>query len=332
MNRRQQRRTGFTLVELLVVIAIIAILIALLLPAVQQAREAARLKTCANQIRQMVLAAHNHESAVKHFPTGGWGFWWSGDPDRGYGRSQPGGWMYNILPYIEQNTLWRLASDGDPNTITLGQRQNTLTMIQTALPIYSCPTRRSPTLHPNPVDGLFVGYNSANFSPNNTSVGRSDYAANMGTNWPSLDLDFPGPSTMPPHPNSPQYGDYNGLIFATSRVKHAEISDGTAHTYLLGEKYLNPDHYGTGLSSEDNENWTTGFNNDNYRSGLLAPLRDRAGLNLGLEFRFGSAHAVGFQMGMCDGSVHLMGFDMSATVHQNLSNRRDGNVASVSSE
>lgn len=329
MPRHRQGRNGFTLVELLVVIAIIGILIGMLLPAVQQVREAARLKTCSNQLRQMVLAAHNHESAIGHFPTGGWGWWWSGDPDRGYGRSQPGGWMYNILPYIEQNNLSVLPGDGDANTITQSQRENTLRMIQTVIPFYHCPSRREAILYPKPVDGTFVAYNSARVTLENPNVARADYAANMGTNWPSLGGEFPGPGTMPPHPSGPEHGDYNGLIFATSQVRHGDIHDGTSNTYMMGEKYLNPDHYRTGLSGDDNENWTTGANNDNYRSGYYPPLRDRPGVNLAGQYRFGSSHAAGFQMAMCDGSVHLLSFDMTPSVHSNLSDRRDGNVASV---
>ena len=96
---------GFTLVELLVVIAIIGILIALLLPAIQAAREAARRSQCKNNLKQMGLAAQNHLSTQKCFPSGGWGFLWVGDPDRGYGSNQPGGWQYSILPFIDQRQI-----------------------------------------------------------------------------------------------------------------------------------------------------------------------------------------------------------------------------------
>ncbi len=101
---------GFTLVELLVVITIIGILIALLLPAVQAAREAARQAQCSNNLKQLALACLQSEQANRQIPSDGWGDWWTGDADLGSGRPQPGGWVYQVLPYVEQQALHDLGT------------------------------------------------------------------------------------------------------------------------------------------------------------------------------------------------------------------------------
>jgi len=92
-------------VEILVVIAIIGILVALLLPAIQSAREAARRAQCANNLKQIGLACLNHVDTHKYWPSGGWGFDWTADSDRGYGPDQPGSWIFNVLDYVEEGNL-----------------------------------------------------------------------------------------------------------------------------------------------------------------------------------------------------------------------------------
>ncbi len=108
-SRAACRRPGFTLVELLVVITIIGIIVALTMPAIQAAREAARVAQCKNNCKQMAMGCLSHESLYKFLPSGGWGWQWAADPDRGNADMQPGGWHYNILPFIEQSDLHDLG-------------------------------------------------------------------------------------------------------------------------------------------------------------------------------------------------------------------------------
>ncbi|MDP6064167.1 MAG: DUF1559 domain-containing protein [SAR202 cluster bacterium] len=140
-----RKLSGSTLVELLVVIAIIGILVALLLPAIQAAREAARRNACKNNLRQLALGWMNHESSNGFLPSGGWGPNWVGDPDRGHGVGQPGGWLYTELPYIEQQQLHDLPSDGQVDVITPEQKIGGFEMISNPIPIINCPSRRSGT-------------------------------------------------------------------------------------------------------------------------------------------------------------------------------------------
>ncbi len=118
-------------------ITIIGILIALLLPAVQAAREAARQTQCRNNLKQLSLAFHLHEEAHGHYPTGGWTECWTGDPDQGVGILQPGGWEYNILPYIEQSVLHDM---GAGLSVMDKAVQNGL-RAQTPLATFDCPSR-----------------------------------------------------------------------------------------------------------------------------------------------------------------------------------------------
>ncbi len=144
--RTTPRRTAFTLVELLVVIAIIGVLVGLLLPAVQQIREAANRMKCANNLKQLALACHHHESTVGTFPTGGWGWSWVGDPDRGFTQKQPGGWIYNILPFMEQSALHDLGAGlPDPQKFAAFEER-----CGTVTPMFNCPTRRSRPGAPRP--------------------------------------------------------------------------------------------------------------------------------------------------------------------------------------
>jgi prepilin-type N-terminal cleavage/methylation domain-containing protein len=177
------KRRAFTLVELLTVIAIIGVLVGLLLPAIQAAREAGRRTQCANNIKQIALACLQHEEAHRQFPTDGWGWRWLGDPDRGYGRNQTGGWLYNVLEYIEEPAIRRMGSDGQPDVITPTQMEGITNVCELPLPWLNCPSRRNAILYPilESVNAKFRNVNRVTASP------RLDYVANYGDKYPIYD-------------------------------------------------------------------------------------------------------------------------------------------------
>ena len=168
--------------ELLVVITIMGILVSMLLPAVNSARESGRNLQCKNNLMQMGRACIAHEEAQGIFPTGGWGWYWVGDPDCGYGDQQPGGWIYNILPHTEMNNLHDLGKTPPgltPNNST--KQAAILQMVSTALPFTNCPTRRREALYPQDWGTNYIAHNSGGVtSPAGTLLARTDYAVNVG--------------------------------------------------------------------------------------------------------------------------------------------------------
>lgn len=326
-------RSGFTLVELLVVITIIGILIALLLPAVQAAREAARRMQCQNNLKQLGLGGLNHEASMGYFPTGGWGWYWVGDPDRGAGIGQPGGWTYNVLPFIEQQSLHDLGA-GSSNNATRARQAGT------PLAVFNCPSRRAAILYPYTAG---VPHNSDPLS----LVARGDYAVNSAGSQgspppPSCSLTCacgPGPPAgYWPNPSSsePAYhgwtdtSSFNGISYERSRVTVAMIRDGLSNTYMIGEKYAWPDHYMDGQDQEDNTVLFSGFTNDNSRATYAVPRQDQAGYSGWADCAFGSAHAGGWNAVFCDGSVRTMSFTIAFTIHERLGNRADGQIVDSS--
>jgi prepilin-type N-terminal cleavage/methylation domain-containing protein len=336
MKANFPQRRGFTLVELLVVIAIIAILVALLLPAVNSAREAARRTQCMNHIRQVTLAAINHESAQRSLPAGGWGWHWVGDADRGFGPDQPGGWIFNSLPFFEETSAYEAVRDGDRENTTPRQMDAARLIVVSPLSMMNCPSRRSTKPYPKPVDGTYIARNASRNPANNNLAGRTDYAINAGDgivqkNLPNqvLNENGAGPNSMRPADiNNYQWIEkksppwiFNGVCFERSAIKLKHIPDGTSKTYMIVEKYINPANYENGNDGGDNETWCTGFNNDNYRVSGVVPRQDRMGQ---AEARaMGSAHAAGFFASMCDGSVQFYEYEIDMITHRANSNRRD---------
>jgi prepilin-type N-terminal cleavage/methylation domain-containing protein len=320
------QRHGFTLVELLVVIAIIGILVSLLLPAVQAARETGRRTQCQNNLKQIGLAFLLHTEVHKHFPTNGWTCFWLGDPDRGFGPKQPGGWQYNILPFMEEQNLWELGRSMDP--LSPSRKTANAKRISTPLAAFVCPTRRGAELYP-------LGYpsNPIFYSDPILNVARSCYAINAGQNFSDPMV---GPSSIDDTATS-WWGNErnrlarlaNGISFATSEIPPAMVTDGLSRTYMVGEKYINPEAYLNGRNEGDNETIFSGANGDNQRwtgtpQGPYFPVPDTVGYPAWLMW--GSAHAGVFHMVFCDGSVHAISFEIDGATHAGLAARADGVV------
>lgn len=329
---RAANRAGFTLVELLVVIAIIGILVSLLLPAVQSAREAARRMQCQNNLKQIGLAMLNHESTFKFLPSGGWGWTWTGDPDRGVGRRQPGGWNYPILPYLEQTAVHQLGGDGQPDVITDKQRDGALQRDQAPIDAFVCPSRRQNKVWPRPKNQAYVNGRAV------SSAGVLDYAANAGDKGTNNWYGGPGSITAAASYNWDTNGHLQntGISYAQSEVTMGDIRDGTTNTYLVGEKYLNPDRYVDGQCPADDMGMYEGCAFDTYRwcdvtnvsSNIgRTPKQDRRGLQD--EHSFGSAHSSGCNFVLCDGSVRSIDFSIDAITNGRLANRADGQVVKL---
>jgi len=359
------RKHGFTLVELLVVITIIGILISLLLPAVQAAREAARRAQCNNNLKQLGLAALNHESALKHFPTGGWNSYFTGSPDRGAGVMQPGGAIFNILPYMEQSGLYGLQAGKTGSNL----QDAAVTMVSTPLSTTICPSRRQAKAYPqiSSTDHFGTTVRQGRFIVGGeivvTSVGRSDYRGN-GYNYVGSSASYGGVKQSDYYGSLPggagvagldlllnsttgktmistyESGVCNGvdwytgraaIFFPFSRVQIAQVKDGTSNTYLYGEGYIEPGNYETGWYHSDC------YDQYGASAGCLYVYcvnHGPAGGSFGLVQRdtpgyfldavYGSAHAGGFNVVMCDGSVRQISYGINSNVHDRLGNRSDG--------
>ena len=308
-----RKKRGFTLVELLVVIAIIGILVALLLPAIQAAREAARRTQCKNNLHNIGLSIHNLFNSYKYFPTGGT----LPNPSiENYLRDtfttppllragpangpfeQGLGWMYQLLPYLEEGAI----KDSIVKTTQL-----------TKLPIslYNCPSRRGATFDPNTQNAL-VDYAATVAGPSRSEIG--DAAFNQYLNDPAPALTYfkqnegdifwgckgctnsnwwdltkleslMNSGSKPVFRGVIQRGDwYVGTTLATSRhigymvkMTDAKITDGTSKTLLVSEKWIYATMYLGGSGSGDDRGWTDGWDFDQIRSTLIQPRPDGTG-------------------------------------------------------
>jgi prepilin-type N-terminal cleavage/methylation domain-containing protein len=329
---RRALSRGFTLVELLVVIAIIGILVALLLPAVQAAREAARRSQCINHLKQIGVGFLTHENTHGFLPCSGWSPWHVGDPQFGAGREQPGGWMYQILPYIEEQAVYNIPDEGD-KAVTTAQKNQAVQLQESPITIFNCPTRRPAKLHPYKLPNTWTPHNSVR----PTQVTKADYAANAGDGpegprfWIKEDKEFEERpewlfrSFANPDGNPwPPLDGQTGVNYLGAEIKFQHITDGTSKTYMVGEKCLNPDFYDciTGMEDGgDNHSLYQGWDWDVHRwaADHWPPVPDTPGLEAYQQF--GSAHPGAWHVVLCDGSVTPVGYDVDLEVHKDLANR-----------
>jgi prepilin-type N-terminal cleavage/methylation domain-containing protein/prepilin-type processing-associated H-X9-DG protein len=311
-------RRGFTLVELLVVIAIIGILVALLLPAVQSAREAARRMQCSNNMKQTSLAMHNHHDAKGYFPHATYCYLDSttespSTPAPYNGAQNRRCWFHDMLPYIEQMALY----DQFDTFMKTGQSALAFPGMQQVVPSMCCPSDPySPKL--KTFWGGLNGLPQQGFSGNLVVCASSDYF-NPGGYVKSAEID--------------------GIFFAQSKTTMGEIKDGTTNTAMVSElllspdigshdirgRYYNPSHGGVVFSTRVTPN-TLVPDRFNWCSSNPIPQAPciYTGDNMFVSVR--SNHMGGVNFGLADGSVRFLNDNINATLYKALGSRNGGEV------
>lgn len=313
-------RSGFTLIELLVVIAIIAVLVGLLLPAVQKVREAAARAKCQNNVKQLTLAMHNHHDATGRFPYTSW---------YNHPSWNSHTWVELLLPYLEQNALYRQINFAIPNYAT----ENYPLFVNQKFPFIACPSNpysdslgtRSGTHFqdwPGRQQGLYYPVCGGTLLPDEPppDCGCSDcYCATEPDNAPSV-----GPATLRWHRPVSSGHQHPGVFNRTyTNVRLTDITDGTGSTILIGERNAEECGFGGAFSN----NFTIFYTGQRINS----QTRDVAAQPWSWWSNCGAAskHPGGAVFAMADGSVHFIRQDIELRTFAALGDKADGIVASV---
>lgn len=309
---------GFTLVELLVVIAIIGLLVALLLPAIQAARESARRNQCVNNLKQIGLAVQSRHDAKKLFPSGR-----LGRPANAGGGVNTFGvsWAFELLPYVEQMPLFQALKRTLPST----DPENSLAM-RSAVSTFFCPSRREPA-----ADRDFDNNDAPPPEENRGVAAGGDYAGNAG-----IDIDL-GINNLDGEPA----GIIGGVFYTFSRISLKHVTDGTSQTIAVGEKYKltedearqRPDFKEEMMHYYQND---TAFFAGDHRYAIMADTacglahgQAPAGATCGLmELRqqFGSEHAGVNNFVFLDGHVQAITTEVDPIMLQRVSTISDDQV------
>ncbi|WP_417731019.1 DUF1559 domain-containing protein [Rosistilla oblonga] len=331
-------RLGFTLIELLVVISIIGILVALLLPAVQAAREAARRTDCANRVRQLAVATHMHHDVFRYFPPARYESRPDADPSNQCGLETPT-WLARVMPFIEQVSL------GDQWDFSKPWHQHDES-VRTVVPdIFLCPSRRAGT-QPTGTRNLRTTVDGGGgrlpcgcpLPPRTDDVAVNvpgalcDYAGNHGDLTPGstgapTDFYYGGNGTGVIISVRPTCKD-GKAIGPSDRIRMASVSDGTSSTFLFGEKFVPLD--GLAQFPED----SPAYDGDHLPAScrLAGPgLRLASGPRdvLADMFSFGSWHPAGVHFALVDGSVRMFSTTTDTKTLGSLANRGDARVVEL---
>lgn len=340
----RQRRRGFTLIELLVVIFIIAILIAILLPAVQQAREAARRSQCQNNLKQIGLALHNYHNIHKTFPPGAINTLFTNTtPSTAQRQTNPieatqmnsttlgyhgTSWMLHILPQMDYKTVstnWLYTLNIYDNGMTNSTIFNPFRPAHTDVPGFYCPTRRG-----DMNTGRYQYVKRPDSAPGSSgglwSKGGNDYAgcAGRGLLFNDMAMGVAGRPTYCLTPdqvlNDPtqQYTpspENSGIFYVNSKVRVADISDGTSQCFMVGEKAML--NHPTNILLQSNDGWCW--------AGAATLFTARNGVNKGIHYdAAASDHDSGAYFLFADGRVNFINQNLDINTYRLLASKSDG--------